>query len=337
LTNYTTSDEARKHGVFCTGADGDLRLYLQKPSLDVQTRTGALDSQGRALLDLGVMSWDAETSARWLRVFHGELKEKILQHGLDLYREICCAMGTEATVEHYIQAVRSSGSTWDDATLREIFPALHDVPMHVSALPRCTFLHFGTTRQLVESGVSLIEYDGGTVPDNELLCVNVEMRTGGAVSGRNSWVESCCVSAPLELAGDNVVVGVEMDQPLALPERACLDVLPGTSRDGEPVFFVRCYGVGDAFKDSMFLGRPVGEWLTEVGAAPEGVWPDAGNGTLWDARMFPAVQTSGEYREWLWMFAPACASSEQKAAWLAADRYSAEEIGLLYKQQTIIS
>jgi hypothetical protein len=32
------------------------------------------------------------------------------------------------------------------------------------------------------------------------------------------------------------------------------------------------------------------------------------------------------------MFEPECASAKEKAAWMAADRYSAEDIALLYRQ-----
>ena len=109
LANYATPEEARKHGVFCIAGDGELRVYLQKPSPKEQMLSGAIDASGRTLLDLGVMSWDAETSARWFRIFQivpdensnfgwsGGMKENILRHGLDLYREICCAMESART------------------------------------------------------------------------------------------------------------------------------------------------------------------------------------------------------------------------------------------------
>jgi hypothetical protein len=73
-------------------------------------------------------------------------------------------------------------------------------------------------------------------------------------------------------------------------------------------------------------------WLATVGANPEDVWaadiPPAKR-SLWDAHVFPAVSSPQGYRDWLWMFDPATASAEQKAAFLQADRYSVAEIALL--------
>jgi galactokinase/mevalonate kinase-like predicted kinase len=264
------------------------------------------------------------------------MRESILSHGLDLYREVCCAMGTEATPERYLQSVRSSGSTWDEATLRKIYPALHEVPMYVRVVPRCAFLHFGATRQLVPSGLALIHHDHGAAPAFSRLSLNNEIRPQAEISGPDSWVEGCRLEAPLTLGGGNVVVGLDVAEPLSLAENACMDVLSGSSRQGAPVWFVRCYGAGDAFKDAQFCGRPLVQWLAEVGAKPEDV---AGGETLslWDARVFPADAEHGGYRHWLWMFQPEAATLEQKRAWLAADRYSAAEIALLSDQDAFHS
>ena len=83
-----------------------------------------------------------------------------------------------------------------------------------------------------------------------------------------------------------------------------------------------------------------------MGAKAEDVWaadiPPAKR-SLWDARVFPAVDSPQGYRDWLWMFDPATATAAQKAAFLRADRYSVAEIALLadmdafYERRTNIS
>ena len=322
LANYATPDEARRHGVFSVSGDGSLRLYLQKPSPEEQQRTGAVDREGRTLLDLGLMSFDAATAEAWL----GAFGDRFLDGEIDLYREICCAMGSQASLEHYIRAARSSGSPWDEATLAGWFPALRAIPMSVRVAPRCEFLHFGTTRQLVESGLALLRHDRQAAPPFSRLLVNNEIGADAAISGSDAWIEGSKLSAPLALGGGNVLAGVDVDEPLALPAGACLDVLGGVNRNGAPCWFVRCYGVDDAFKDDRFCGRPLAEWLAAAGAGPQ----SAG---LWDARVFPAETHPAGYRRWLWMFDPASATGEQKRAWCAADRYSAAEIARLSDQQ----
>jgi fucokinase len=333
LGSYAEPAEAGRHGVYCLGAGDSITLYLQKPPVEEQKAAGAINAAGKTALDLGVMSLDAEAAAVLLDRFDlaGEARERILRHGLDLYREICCAMGSAATVESYIRSARGSGSTWSGEMLAEVYPALRAIPFHVQLVPGASFLHFGSTRQLVESGRALVERDRGT------LAINDSMARGATITGDDSWVEGCRLRAPLELAGWNVVVGVDVDEPLRLPREACLDVLRGRDRRGGAVWFVRCYGIRDQFKDSIaqgarFCGRPLLEWLSAVGTAPEEVWTGQER-SLWNARVFPAEQAPGGYRRWLWMYAPETASEEETRAFLSADRYSAAEMAVLADQE----
>jgi fucokinase len=336
LGSYAEPAEASRHGVYCLGADDSITLYLQKPAVEEQKAVGAINAAGKTALDLGVMSLDAAAAAVLLDCFEfaGEARERILRHGLDLYREICCAMGSAATVESYIRSARGSGSTWSGEMLAAMYPALHEIPFHVQLVPDSSFLHFGSTRQLVESGLALVEQAEGT------LGMNNSIAGGATITGDDSWVEGCRLRAPLELAGWNVVVGVDVNEPLRLPREACLDVLRGRDRRGGAVWFMRCYGINDQFKDSIsqgarFCGRPLLDWISAVGATADEIWPDqpdAAERSLWNARVFPAEQLAGCYRRWLWMYDPETAGDAQKRAFISAERYSAAEIAALADQ-----
>jgi len=75
---------------------------------------------------------------------------------------------------------------------------------------------------------------------------------------------------------------------------------------------VRCYGVRDSFKDGLFCGRPLLDWLRSVGLDAADVWPDstgAAERILWNARIFPALPEAAGYRSWLWMCTPESASA----------------------------
>ena len=52
-------------------------------------------------------------------------------------------------------------------------------------------------------------------------------------------MEGCRLAAPLRLCGQNVVVGVDVEEPLELPAGACLDVIAGETRAGRRAWFVR--------------------------------------------------------------------------------------------------
>lgn len=332
-----TPPDAARHGVLCPNPDGSVRLYLQKPDVPTQTEAGAIGADGRSVLDIGIMSLDAAAAATLLHAFRTPLaRAAILSHGIDLYREICCALGTEATLAHYVKTARASKSALDDTVLETLFAALRPIPLHVRVLDECSFLHFGSTSQLISSGLELVTQDLGAPPASTILEMNNDVRDAGAIAGRQAWVEGCRLRAPLRLRGRNVLVGVDVLDPLELPEGACLDVSSGLDRNGAEVYFIRCCGVDDTFKRSMadgttFCGMPLAEWLLDVDAPVSSIWDDETPEqvrTLWNARLFPAEKESGAFRRWLWMFDPAGATPAQTAAFLAAARYSSAEIAV---------
>ncbi|HUU92133.1 MAG TPA: L-fucokinase [Phycisphaerae bacterium] len=346
-------EQASRHGVYCSNGDGEVQRFLQKPSLAEQDQRGAVDRYGRSVLDIGVVGFDAATGARLLALFgaeldgsdgvawSGQIGEAIEAHGLDFYREICCAMGSETTAADYISTVRAAGSKWSDALLARIFQGLSGTPFKVQVVPRCTFLHFGTTREIISSGLDLQRQDQGMSRLDGHLSINNEMLNGAGIVGANAWAEACRICEPLTLGGNNVVVGADIDEPLVLPPEVCFDVIQGRDRAGWKVWFARCYGVRDTFKDTVeqratFCGKPVLEWLRAAGAKPEDVWDNAlpeSERTLWDARVFPAEPSAAGCRRWLWMFDPAGVSEGEREAWRSADRYSLAEIAELADQE----
>jgi fucokinase len=357
LTCPDTPEHASKHGVFCAGTNGQVRLYLQKPGVTEQIQLGAVNAAGRTLLDIGVMSFDSTLAMALLRaygitpgtdgqlVWAADLKQEVLARGVDFYREICCAMGSEASAAHHFQQARSAGCSWDEQAMGKIFTALSGVPFHLETIAEARFLHFGTTRQLITSGITLRQHDQLPTISDTPLCLDSQLRPGAEISATKAWIEGCRIAAPLRLVGNNVVIGVEVDQPLSLPENACLDVLSGQNRAGQPVWFVRAYGIGDTFKDPVakggtFCGRPLLDWMAAVGAELADLWDSTlptEQCSLWDARVIPAEAKADGYRNWLWMFDPTLATREQKQSFLAADRYSAADIAVLADQEAFFA
>lgn len=307
LGSWAPASEAAKHGVFCAREDGSVTRYLQKPSVEEQSRSGAVNPAGQSLLDLGVMSCDATTAIRLMRAFFTRglrpdgkaglvWKEKsleaLLSHGIDLYREIFCAMGTGpqfgARFVQYVQSLQAGGAHLEAALTSEWFRSLHEIPLRVCVLSESKFLHFGTTRQLITSGLDLVEEDSGK-PARTTLILNSEVQAD--VVGNDAWIEGCSVDSTVVLEGFNVVVGADITEPLTLAQGACFDVSMGVSREGAAVRFLRCYDVDDSFKHSAdvggtFCGMPLAPWLKNMGAAASDIWPHdvaSNSRTLWNA------------------------------------------------------
>jgi galactokinase/mevalonate kinase-like predicted kinase len=311
---FISPEQAKNHGVFSANRSGEVKHFMQKPSVLLQKENGAINSHGQSLLDIGVMELDAasatklialcnitrkENASRWT----GPVADEILSTGLDFYREICCAMGKEARFDSFLKTVRASGSQLSESFLMTIFDTMSKTPFYVHPLESCTFLHFGTPRQLIETGSELLKMDRKIDSDRLCLSINNQIGKKGRINGKKSWVEGCHIRSELSLAGENVVVGVDVDKPLSLPKKNCLDIIQGYDRAGKKVWFVRIYGVDDSFKD------------------PEK--------NLWDAKIFPATASPNDYHKWLWMTNRSEATADQIQAWHKADKYSLAEISNL--------
>ena len=341
-------EQAKNHGVFCADRNGEVQRFLQKPSIPQQKKTGAIDSRGKALLDIGVMGMDAATAAKLIALCritadNGELHwtgpkaAEIREKGLDFYREICCAMGKDVIFADFLETVRSVGSTLSESFLAAIFKSLSRVPFYVHPLEDCTFLHFGSPRQLVETGSELMDKEQERESRADSLSIDNHIYKKGLITGSKSWVEGCRVRSTLTLGGENVVVGVDVERALSLPPQSCLDIIQGYNRHGEKVWFVRLYGIDDPFKDTIgkdttFCGQPFSRWIKRMGVSEKDLWDegvDEKDRTLWNAKIFPAVSSSAGFSEWLWMLDPEKTETDRIQRWQLADRYSLAEISRL--------
>jgi len=349
LSVLGSTSQAAGHGVYCADDAGLVRCYLQKPSPDQQQAHGAVNRYDQSPIDIGVMSFDASTAMKLLELagararddgtlaWTGPVGQAIETWGMDFYRELCCALGADATGEHHARWSRSSGSQWPDEQLAAVFEHLRGTPLHTQVLPRCALLHFGTTGQIIDSGYGLLAQEEGLGEWAAPLSMNNLVDKDAVLRGADSWVESCRITADLQLGGRNVVIGADVDEPLTLPEGAVLDVMPGRDRDGRDVHFIRCYHSSDTFKGivgrgATFCGMDIAQWLEAVGASADDVWDEQvaqGERSLWNARVFPAGESAAAWSQWVWMCSPAAATPGERQQWIEAERYSVEEMAAL--------
>ncbi len=152
-----------RHGVYVLDAQGGVKEFLQKPTVDQQTRAGALDSKGRALVDTGVVHIDPSTAAAWLTACGLELGAagpetsgflaEILSPdgtlpGIDLYHHVLGALAASVTPESYARSLNAAPG--EEAFYASLFHAFHGPRFSAAVMDHCDFLHIGTTRELIE-------------------------------------------------------------------------------------------------------------------------------------------------------------------------------------------
>jgi galactokinase/mevalonate kinase-like predicted kinase len=318
LATATNPKEASHHGAFFLRHDRPERLdrFLQKPHPEL---TASLVPTHEVLLDVGVWLL-SERAVRALLSGCGVIQDEDGPQPWDLYSEFGAGLGETPECPH---------------------PALEGLTAAVVEVP-AQFLHFGTSRQLIDSTTRLHQREN---PRNSLGFVSAAKRHPDQhvqnarfdglpplAPGEAGWIENAFVPPTWDLEGENVVTGVPPnDWTVRLARGVCVDVAPV-----EGGWCLRPYGYDDAFKGRLddpsttFLGRPIGEWLAAHGVEMEA--DDIQNAPLFPVAFDQAVLA------WMLDLHPD-AAHPGRALWLEAKRLSAAdllacvEVDRLYEQR----
>ena len=367
VAQKATAERASRHGVFVRGRGDEVAAFLQKPDRHALRAAGALGRDGRALVDLGLFSFDPASIAALLagagvrlragRVtfVRGGLADRASRAELpsiDLYREIAMALPRRASRAQYL-ATCAGGARKDllARPLGALFDAMRRTDFRVEVADVGDFLHIGSMREMLDAlcgpkaeiarfGVepgslplpALEVVKGGSAADPVVLDARVaraRVAKGRAIIDAGAIVEA-------RLGGENIVCGVRADR-LVLPEgialfRLAVERARGRAvrgRDSTQSVHVAC-GIDDDFKTRLdaggtFLGRPFEAFLRSARIEARDVV--AGDGTLWDARLWvvddaAAVEAGDPHRalEWMWQ------GGRAPEAWRNARRISLGDI-----------
>ena len=328
---------AKNHGVFVSSrkTPDKLDFMLQKPSVE---RMASLLRTHLFLMDIGIwLLSDRAVKLLMRRSLQNnpkapnDLKDLKALRYYDLYSDFGCALGEHPTL--------------DDPELRELSVA-------VLPLPGGEFYHYGTSRELLSSTVSVqnIVRDQREIIQRRvkahpaMFVQNAEVERPLTADNYEVWVENSHVPASWMLNHNHIITGVpHNDWTLTLPVGVCIDVVPV----GESDWVARPYGFNDAFKGRLddetvtFMQRPFRDWAAERGIAIETIEQ---NHDLQAARIFPLCHTVEELgRLMRWMVSlDGLTTDEQNACrtqWQEARRLSADEISAtanlrrLYRQR----
>ena len=234
---WLNAETATHHGVFVMSRErpDELKCMLQKPS--VQTLNELLRDH-LYLTDIGVWmlsdravellmkrsSQSLENNCQ-LSTINCQLKQ------YDLYSEFGCSLGTEPTL-------------CDDE--------LSQLKVAILPLPGGEFYHFGTSRELISSMLSIqnLVNDQREIlhharkPHPSIFQQNAEKSPSFTAENQNIWVENSCVSEGWTLTRNHVITGVPENRwQISLADGQCVDIVP----IGEKEWAVRPYHIDDSF------------------------------------------------------------------------------------------
>ncbi|GAB6393769.1 MAG: bifunctional fucokinase/L-fucose-1-P-guanylyltransferase [Bacteroidales bacterium] len=297
---------ATHHGVFLAAREtpGALDFMLQKPSTEA---LGRLAGTHLFLMDTGV--WLLSDKAVQLLMERSQGGETGMKR-YDLYGEFGLSLGAHPQIK--------------DAALNSLTTA-------ILPLPDGEFYHYGTGRELLSSTLAvqnLIRDQRAIMqrkvkPHPAMFVQNAEVHIPLAATNSELWIENSYIGSGWQLNYRHILTGIpKNDWQWELPAGICVDVVPV----GDSEWAARPYGFDDTFQgalpcaDTLYMGRPFGEWQAERGITLKY------DGDIQEAPLFPVCATADELGAALrWMVAEP-QDSRGKALWESARKMSATDL-----------
>ncbi|RGS32299.1 MULTISPECIES: bifunctional fucokinase/fucose-1-phosphate guanylyltransferase [Bacteroides] len=303
---------ATHHGVFVSDRKQPeaLDFMLQKPSLQELEN---LSKTHLFLMDIGI--WLLSDRAVEL------LMKRSLKDGsgsdlkyYDLYSDFGLSLGNHPRIT-------------DDE--------LNRLSVAILPLPGGEFYHYGTSRELLSSTVTLQNrvYDQRQImhrkvkPNPAIFVQNAEVGISLSSNNDNLWIENSFVGTSWKIGSRQIITGVpENDWTLELPDGVCIDIVPLAEKH----WAVRPYGFDDVSKGdirdekTLYLGISFPDWLAERGLTPNDV--TGRKDDLQAAGIFPVVEGVEQMGAVLRWMTSEPELTEGKEIWLNSQRLSADEI-----------
>lgn len=301
-------ETGKNHGVFLRGEDGNVRRFLHKQSVENLRMQGAVNERNAVDIDTGavIFSPDMLMSLYGLiaedGVFSEELYEKYVNERvrLSLYGDFLYPLAADSTLEAFYLE-KPEGAFCDELTEARstVWEVLRPYRMKLLRLAPAKFIHFGTTREILQLMSSGIE-DYTVLDWSKKVCSSIENDTAGynsiisddAKIGKDCYLEVSYVHSEATI-GDNVLLSYVDIHDETIPSDVVLHGLK--QKDGR--FVVRIYGVNDnpksTLEDATFFKTTLVDFIDKNAIAKEMLW-DTQDTSLWMAKLYPVCDNIKE-------------------------------------------
>ncbi|MDY4671160.1 MAG: L-fucokinase [Oliverpabstia sp.] len=290
-------ETGKNHGVFLNGEDGTVRKFLHKQTVETLRTYGAVNENDCVDIDTGAVIFSSEMlSSLYGLISSEELYEKYVNEKvrLSLYGDFLYPLAADSTLEQFYKE-KPEGEFCEELqeARTRVWEALRPYRLKLLRLAPAKFIHFGTTReilQLMSGGVEEYENLGwsrqvGSSMKQEYCAGYNSVLSSCATIGENCYLEVSFVHSKANI-GKNVVLSYIDIHDEKIPDHVVLHGLK--QRNGK--FVVRMYGVEDNPKENKLFGRNLDEISVQLGV---NLWENEPH-TLWAADLYPEKDTIKE-------------------------------------------
>lgn len=264
-------ETGKNHGVYLKDKDGNVGSFLHKQTVGTLKKAGAVDDNGNVDIDTGAVILDSNILNDLCNLVSKNPEKYINEKArLSFYADFLYPLATNVTLEQFYKEKPEGDFTAELHDCRtELWEILSPYSMKLIRLSPASFIHFGTTKELLSlmtSEMPSYRYlswngklgcnnnDGTYSASNSYISRNSVISEGAYIEDcyihNNSVVGKGCVLSGVTLSGENI------------PENTVLHGLKLT--DGR--FVVRMYGVNDNPKEKKLFGKDIEDtlWTSDI-------------------------------------------------------------------------
>lgn len=292
-------ETGKNHGVFLNSADGNVRKFLHKQTVETLRKMGAVNANDCVDIDTGavVFAPDMLDSLHSLidteENYHRYVNDVVR---LSLYGDFLYPLAEDSTLEDFYNE-KPEGTFCPELheARTAVWEKLHSYRMKLLRLAPAKFVHFGTTREilsLMTSGVEAYKALGWSRHISSSIAGNTagynSVLSAKASVGADCYLEVSYVHSQAKI-GNQVFLSYIDIHDETIPDEVVLHGLK--QKNGK--FVCRIYGIHDNPKEGNLFGEPLSEKISQLGIHPHDLW-DTDSHTLWLANLYPECDTVQE-------------------------------------------
>lgn len=245
-------ETGKNHGVYLNGENGNVKCCLQKKSVEVLREVGAVNESDCVDIDTGALIFSTEMMKSLYSLIATEadydrhVNEKTR---LSLYADFLYPLAEDSTLEAFYQEKPEGEFCQELMEARErVWKVLRPYRMKLLRLAPAKFIHFGTTREILElmsGGVD--EYRelgwsrliGSSIKDSDTAGYNSVLSSRVDI-GKDCYLEVSYVHGEAKVGEHCVLSYIDIHDEM-IPDNVVMHGLK--QRDGK--FIVRIFGVND--------------------------------------------------------------------------------------------
>ncbi len=268
-------DTGKNHGVFLGDAQGNVGSFLHKQTVETLTSLGAVDNRGNVNIDTGAVILRSDVLADLYKLidteetYHQFVNE---QARLSFYADFLYPLASRSTLEQFYKEKPEGDFTPElHACRTALWNTLSPYNMKLIRLSPASFIHFGTTRELLHlmtDGMDEYRFlDWSSTVNSNLAPQNFAVSNSyvsrRSTVGEGSYIEDSRIHRYTTVGKRCVISGVTLTGE-TVPDGTVLHGLK--LEDGR--FVCRMYGVNDNPKENKLFGEDIGEPLWTASLYP---------------------------------------------------------------------